>query len=74
MRKALDTTRELGDALALRRRFTDGTGVGIVLSPHPAQSLAYQRLRRLLGGSSAREGVFILAIQQLHGTFYGGFQ
>jgi len=26
MYQALDTTRGLGDALALRRRFTDGTG------------------------------------------------
>ena len=35
--------------------------VGIVLSPPPAQSLARQKSRRLLGRSTAREGGFIFS-------------
>jgi len=33
MDQVLDTTRGLGDALALRRRFRDGTGVGTIRIP-----------------------------------------
>ncbi len=37
----------------------DGTEVGIVHSPHPAQSTAHQTFRRLLGRSTVREGVLL---------------
>jgi len=60
MDPALDTTRGLGDALALRRRFRDGTGVTIAPGPLQAKSLVYLKSRRLLGRSTVREGVLFL--------------
>ncbi len=37
-------------------------GVGIAPSPPPAQSLVCQKSRRLLGRSTAREGVLLLGV------------
>ncbi len=40
----------------------DGTGVGTVLSPPPAQSTVQEAFRCLLGRSMIREGVLLYSL------------
>ncbi len=62
--QALDTTRGLGDALALHRRFAVAPGVRIVPGPPPAHSTAQQTLRRPLWRSTARRAVCFLEVRR----------
>ncbi len=52
--KAWGSSRVLTELLC-----EDGTGVGMVLSPPPAQSTAHHAPTRLLGNSTVREGVLL---------------
>ncbi len=57
MDQALDTTRGLGDALALRRRFRDGTGVGTADS-RPSATLWHTKHSDASSGEARPGGRF----------------
>ncbi len=67
MHQALDTGGRLGRYYAILQATGDrhGTGVGIALSPPPAQSLVQQRIQTPSREEHGPEGVFVCPCAEL---------